>query len=153
VSCMLLAALDQVANVGLAHKLPVGYNADTLREASRKWLFEHQTLVVDEDWQSGSEICLLREFGPDFWIYVQDPRAVGTHLTLIALSAVLSQATGYAIDAMVRRRRMLPSCTECPISSFPPLQYCRSCPPLHRVDPPTMTSSSPSRVPGWRSVG
>jgi hypothetical protein len=120
VSCLLLAALDQVADVGLAHRLPVSYDADTLREESRKWLVDHQTLVVDEEWQSGSELCLLRDFGADFWHFVQDPRAVGTHLALIALSAVLSQATGHAIDAMVRHRRMLPSFGECPIASCPP---------------------------------
>eukprot|EP00966_Prymnesium_polylepis_P216178 5004443-Prymnesium_polylepis.2 len=79
-SCLLLAALDQIREHGLAQLLPPGLGAHQLRDRVRRWLIDHGTLVIDDNWngQEGagrSELALLRDFGDDYWQFVHKPNA------------------------------------------------------------------------------
>lgn len=100
VNCLLLAALDQLNELQLPHSLDVS----SLRSHIEVWLIDNRTLIADADWRQRStiqheELGQLCSFGDDYWSFLKDDQAVGTHVTVLAICGVLSKITGCQINA------------------------------------------------------
>lgn len=100
INCLLLAALDQLNELQLAHHLDV----KSLRSHIEIWLIDNRTLIADADWRNRTtiqreDLGQLCSFGEDYWSFLKDERAVGTHVTVLAICGVLSEVTGYQINA------------------------------------------------------
>ena len=127
-SCLLLAALDQAEELGFV----LGLSTTDFRRAVRAWLIEWKTLIIDSDWnRSGQdEIGLLCDAGPDYWQFLKDPTAVGTHTVLLAVCGVLSELTSHCFEAKVSaliQKLLVCILREC----LPSLLRCTPQPPLH----------------------
>ena len=91
-NCLLLAALDQMHDIGLT----VDIDAAELRELVRVFLAEWKTLVIDCDWQKRStdrldDLTRLCDAGPDYNEFLSKPTAVGNHVVLMAICGVFSK--------------------------------------------------------------
>ena len=102
-NCLLLAAIDQMRDVGLT----VDIDASELRGLVRDFLAEWKTLVVDGDWQKRSadrcdDLTRLCDAGPDYYEFLSKQTAVGNHVVLMAICGVFSQLKKERIEGQVR---------------------------------------------------
>ena len=102
VNCLLLAALDQLCDVGLT----VDVSATELRELVIVFLVEWKTLVIDSDWKQRSvdrcdDLTHLCDAGSDYDEFLSTSTAVGNHVTLMAICGVLSKRKGERIEGQV----------------------------------------------------
>ena len=93
VSCLLLAVIDQLNDLEMrAHEL----DAAALRTRTCVWLVENRTTIVDDVWKCRasaeySDFGLLCDFGDDYYEFLENERAVGNHVVLVAICGVLSE--------------------------------------------------------------
>ena len=102
INCLLLAALHQLDELQLAHSL----NVDSLRSHLEVWLIDNRSLIADAEWRQSStiqyeEFGQLCSFGEDYWSFLKDDKAVGSHITVLAICGVFSEITGCQIQAQV----------------------------------------------------
>ena len=102
-NCLLLAAIDQMHDIGLT----VDVDASELRGLVRGFLAEWKTLVIDGDWQKRSadrrdDLTRLCDAGTDYDEFLSKRTAVGNHVVLMAICGVFSKLKKERIEGQVR---------------------------------------------------
>ena len=110
VSCLLIAALYQVAELIALHPelvgcLPAAYGKGDLRADARSWLAENGDIVIDDELSGAGELSLLRDYGAEFDEFVANDNAWGSHPAMLAVLAVLSNRLNRNLNAKVRSAR------------------------------------------------
>ena len=102
-SCLFLALLHQVDDIGEAHMLPSGYDERCLRRESRAWLAdpENATVVIDDDISVAGELSLLRDYSAEYSDFITSDTVYGSHPALIAALVVLSHKLSRRCRAVV----------------------------------------------------
>ena len=99
--CLLLAALDQLDDLG--EQLP-GMDATSLRGSAQAWMRENATLVVS-DWSStavqNADLSRLCDYGREYFDFLHEKKAVGNHVVVLAICAVLSIMLNKEVRAQV----------------------------------------------------
>ena len=92
VSCLLIAVIDQLHDLGLDVS---DRDQQWLRASTMAWMIDNRSILVTDDWNelfsSVGELAMLCDFGPDFWDFLHDERAVGNHVVLFAICGFISQ--------------------------------------------------------------
>ena len=92
-NCLLLAALHQLSELGLGRVLPAGFNINHLRELCKEWLRVNRVLQI-----GAAYLC---EFGDEYSSFLEDPRAVGNHVVILAILAVFGKMCDCCFTAKV----------------------------------------------------
>ena len=65
-------------------------------------------MLVSDDWRQAyttvADLAMLCDFGPDYWDFLCDERAVGNHVVLFAICGFLSEhfSVGFSAQVCVR---------------------------------------------------